>query len=70
MNDYGENTLKACALWREREVYLDLVEELIIYFHKQMPKDQGRCWALTIAPYRRGARSTGRPVDRVPARTS
>jgi len=41
VNDYSEKTLKACAMWREREVYLDLVEELIIYFHKEMPKGDG-----------------------------
>lgn len=50
VNDYGENTLKACALWREREVYLDLVEELIIYFHKQMPKDQGDGAIMVFLP--------------------
>mmetsp|Transcript_19784 Transcript_19784/g.42928 ORF Transcript_19784/g.42928 Transcript_19784/m.42928 type:complete len:1083 (-) Transcript_19784:257-3505(-) len=41
VNEYSERTLKACALWREREVYLDLVEELIMYFHKEMPKGDG-----------------------------
>eukprot|EP00927_Polykrikos_kofoidii_P061750 TRINITY_DN56585_c0_g1_i1.p1 TRINITY_DN56585_c0_g1~~TRINITY_DN56585_c0_g1_i1.p1 ORF type:complete len:1077 (-),score=278.09 TRINITY_DN56585_c0_g1_i1:146-3376(-) len=40
-NDYSENALKACALWRENEVYPDLVEDLVHYFHKEMPKGDG-----------------------------
>lgn len=41
VDSYCDKTLKACALWREREVYLDLVEELIFHFHKEMPKGDG-----------------------------
>jgi len=41
VNDYSEKSLKACALWREREVYLDLIEELILYFHREQPKGDG-----------------------------
>ncbi|CAJ1424341.1 unnamed protein product, partial [Effrenium voratum] len=40
-DDYSEKTLKACALWRECEVYIDLVEELVYYFHKSEPKGDG-----------------------------
>mmetsp|Transcript_63576 Transcript_63576/g.204842 ORF Transcript_63576/g.204842 Transcript_63576/m.204842 type:complete len:1089 (+) Transcript_63576:104-3370(+) len=40
-NEYSEKTLKACALWRENECYLDAVEELVFYFHKAMPKGDG-----------------------------
>lgn len=40
-NDYSDKTLRACALWRECEVYVDLVEELVYYFHKTEPKGDG-----------------------------
>lgn len=40
-NEYCEKTLKACALWRENEVYVDLIEELVFYFHKVEPKGDG-----------------------------
>eukprot|EP00931_Biecheleriopsis_adriatica_P075835 TRINITY_DN49613_c0_g1_i1.p1 TRINITY_DN49613_c0_g1~~TRINITY_DN49613_c0_g1_i1.p1 ORF type:complete len:1078 (+),score=294.15 TRINITY_DN49613_c0_g1_i1:93-3326(+) len=41
VDDYSEKTLKACALWRECETYVDLVEELVHYFHKVQPKGDG-----------------------------
>lgn len=40
-NDYSEKTLKACAMWKPNECYLDLVEELVFYFHKVEPKGDG-----------------------------
>ncbi|CAE8588710.1 unnamed protein product [Polarella glacialis] len=40
-NDYTEKTLKACALWRANEVYIDLIVELVHYFHKEQPKGDG-----------------------------
>jgi len=41
VNDYSPKTLKACALWKECEVYVDMVEELVHYFHKVQPKGDG-----------------------------
>lgn len=41
VNDYSEKTLKACSLWFATEVYLDLVERLILYFHRNEPKGDG-----------------------------
>eukprot|EP00930_Biecheleria_cincta_P062256 TRINITY_DN4773_c0_g1_i1.p1 TRINITY_DN4773_c0_g1~~TRINITY_DN4773_c0_g1_i1.p1 ORF type:complete len:1075 (-),score=273.42 TRINITY_DN4773_c0_g1_i1:20-3244(-) len=41
VNDYCEKTLRACALWKEREVYIDLIEELVHYLHKEQPKGDG-----------------------------
>jgi len=40
-NEYCEKTLKACAMWRANEVYVDLVEDLVHYLHKEMPKGDG-----------------------------
>eukprot|EP00913_Durusdinium_trenchii_P016785 g15775.t1 len=51
-SDYSDKALRACALWRECEVYVDLVEEtctflflsfsdLVHYFHKTEPKGDG-----------------------------
>eukprot|EP00439_Symbiodinium_sp_Y106_P012658 s4435_g1.t2 len=40
-DSYGLNTLRACALWRQCEVYVDLVEELVRYFHHKQPKGDG-----------------------------
>ncbi|CAE7879767.1 HVT1, partial [Symbiodinium microadriaticum] len=40
-DSYGLNTLRACALWRQCEVYVDLVEELVHYFHHKQPKGDG-----------------------------
>lgn len=40
-NDYSEKALKACSMWRTNEVYLDLAEDLVHYFHKEMPKGDG-----------------------------
>jgi len=40
-NDFSEKTLKACAMWRENEVYIDLVEDLVHHFHTEEPKGDG-----------------------------
>lgn len=40
-NEYSEQTLKACAMWRENEVYIELVEDLVHYIHKEMPMGEG-----------------------------
>lgn len=40
-DEFSDKTLKACAMWRENEVYLDLVEELVYYFHREQPKGDG-----------------------------
>ncbi|CAK9026608.1 unnamed protein product [Durusdinium trenchii] len=40
-SDYSDKALRACALWRECEVYVDLVEDLVHYFHKTEPKGDG-----------------------------
>jgi len=41
VNEYSEQTLKACAMWRETEVYPDLIEDLVQYIHKEMPMGDG-----------------------------
>jgi len=40
-DDYSPKTLRACALWKESEVYLDLVEGLVHYFHREQPNGDG-----------------------------
>jgi ATP-dependent RNA helicase DHX36 len=40
-DEYGEKALQACARWREHEVYVDLVEHLVHYFHKEQPMGDG-----------------------------
>ncbi|CAD7923602.1 unnamed protein product [Amoebophrya sp. A120] len=39
--EYSQKTLSACALWREKEVYVDLIIDLIMYFHENEPKGSG-----------------------------
>ncbi|CAD7930005.1 unnamed protein product [Amoebophrya sp. A25] len=39
--EYAKKSLSACVLWREKEVYIDLVMELIMYFHEHEPKGPG-----------------------------
>ena len=38
---YSDRTLAACSLWKEKEVYIDLICDLIQYFHKHQPKGDG-----------------------------
>jgi hypothetical protein len=40
-NEFSEKTLQACSMWRENDVYQDLIEDLVHYFHKEMPKGDG-----------------------------
>ena len=37
----SEKTLAACALWRPKEVYIDLIVDLLMYFHTNQPKGDG-----------------------------
>jgi ATP-dependent RNA helicase DHX36 len=41
VESYGETALVACYCWKENEVYMDLIMDLIFYFHKQQPKGDG-----------------------------
>jgi len=34
-DDYGEKTLTACWCWKENEVYIDLICELVKFFHEK-----------------------------------
>ena len=38
---YSNKTLSACVMWRECNVYTDLVVDLIMYFHREQPKGDG-----------------------------
>eukprot|EP00930_Biecheleria_cincta_P040679 TRINITY_DN27868_c0_g1_i1.p1 TRINITY_DN27868_c0_g1~~TRINITY_DN27868_c0_g1_i1.p1 ORF type:complete len:986 (+),score=128.47 TRINITY_DN27868_c0_g1_i1:179-3136(+) len=38
---YSERTLKACSLWKEKQVYVDLIEKLVLYFHRSAPRGEG-----------------------------
>jgi len=40
-DDYGETALKACWAWRENEVYIDVVVDLVLLFHQDKPKGDG-----------------------------
>eukprot|EP00392_Amoebophrya_sp_AT5.2_P011818 g11908.t1 len=40
-DEYSQKALSACVLWREKEVYTDLIIDLIMYFHEHEPKGSG-----------------------------
>eukprot|EP00397_Hematodinium_sp_SG-2012_P008062 GEMP01008116.1.p1 GENE.GEMP01008116.1~~GEMP01008116.1.p1 ORF type:complete len:820 (+),score=222.87 GEMP01008116.1:99-2558(+) len=51
VNEYSERTFEACALWKPNSVYLDLIYELVMYFHNISPKgDNGEGAILIFLP--------------------
>jgi len=41
VDNYGERALTACWCWKENEVYIDLICDLVHYFHRDQPKGDG-----------------------------